>query len=77
MKNVDQQIGKDNDQNKIQNDMKNEAGQKNQTILDFCREQGIAFTDNDKMMYCLQNSRKMHQMYENFMNNDTKIVNLK
>ena len=60
----------------MKNEMNQALNQKNQTILDFCRQQGIAFTENDKTMYNLQNSRKMHKIFENFMNKDTKIIDL-
>ena len=39
----------------------------NQTLLDYCREQGIAFTDTDKVMYNLQTSKKLHHILKDFM----------
>jgi hypothetical protein len=42
--------------------------------LDFCREQGIAFTDIDKVMYSLQTSKELHHILTRFLEKDTKIV---
>ena len=40
------------------------------TFLDFCREQSIAFTDTDKVMFNLKTSKDLHFLMKNFM--DTK-----
>ena len=56
--------------------MKEAEDKKNQTVLDYCRQQEIAFTENDKTMYNLQSTRNLHKLYENFMNKETKIVDL-
>ena len=35
---------------------------KTQSLVEYCREQGIAFTDTDKVMYNLQTSKKLHYL---------------
>lgn len=40
---------------------------KNQTFLDFCRNQKIAFTDTDKLMYNLETTKDRHFILSNFL----------
>lgn len=43
---------------------------KTQSLLEYCREQGIAFTDTDKVMYNLQTSKKLHYLLKQFIDNN-------
>lgn len=42
--------------------------------MEFCREQGIAFTDTDKVMYNLQTSKKLHYILKKFFIKNTQFL---
>ena len=46
---------------------------KNQTFLEWCQEQSIAFTDTDKIMYKMQSSSDLHYILLKFLNQKTKV----
>ena len=50
-------------------------GKKTQTLLEYCREQGIAFTDTDKVMYNLQTSKKLHYLLKQFVDKNMDFIN--
>jgi len=49
-------------------------GKKTQTLLEYCREQGIAFTDTDKVMYNLQTSKKLHYLLKQFVDKNMDFI---
>lgn len=40
---------------------------KNQTFLDYCRNEKIAFTNTDKLMYNLETTKDRHYILRNFL----------
>ena len=44
------------------------------TLLEFCREHGLPFTNEDKLMYSIQNSRKYHKIFKSFMERDVEML---
>lgn len=44
------------------------------TLLDYCREHGLPFTNEDKLMYSIQNSRKFHKIFKAFLDRDVDML---
>ena len=59
--------GTTSDTIQAQQERDRQENKKMKTFLDYCREQSIAFTDTDKVMYNLQQSKDLHYILDKFI----------
>lgn len=45
-----------------------------QTFLDFCREENIAFSEVDKLIYKLQTTKDSHTLLKNFLQKNVTVL---